>query len=114
MNLLASLINKKAEEIFPVAKYRDANEVINYTNRNKVRSLEVEMRYSEVRYRFSQNMKNRKLHRNRILAIKKYLEENVNQYYPRNFKNDAHAIYTMLKAKDITLKDLEKVNSYLI
>ena len=100
MNLLASLINKKAEEIFPVAKYRDAKDVINYTNRNKIRSLEVEMRYSEVRYR--------------ILAIKKYLEENVNQYYPRSFKNDAHAIYTMLKAKDITLKDLEKVNSYLI
>lgn len=86
-----------------------AEQVIYNSSKNKIRSLEVEMLYNDVRYEFSYKMKHGMLHRTNILEIRHYLEKNVMEYNHKTFKNDAHAIYTMLMAKDIKVYHLKHV-----
>lgn len=113
MGILADMFLRKTEEIIPAASLenRSAENII--TMYNKIRPLEVEQKYGEVRFRFKENMINGKLKRWNILKIREYLEKHVSQYEHKKFKNDAHAIYSMLKAKDISVNDLEKINKML-
>ncbi|WP_238899391.1 hypothetical protein [Clostridium sp. YIM B02500] len=90
-----------------------AEMVIEDMNRHKIRSLKVEMKYNYTQKLFHDNLRNKELSRERILAIKYYLEKSVKQYEHKKFKNDAHAIYAMLKAKDITTRNLDIVQSLI-
>lgn len=112
MSILASLFIKKCNEILPPApkKQRVAENII---INNKIRPLEVEMLYNKVKYQFSCNMKRGELKRWNILQIRNYLEESVKEYEHKRFKNDAHAIYAMLKSKDLTTEHLSIVRRML-
>lgn len=107
------MIRALVKKYFSVDYERSAEKIIQKMNSDKLRSLEVEMLYNEVRYQFKENMINGKLKRWSILQIRGYLEKNVRYYTHKKFKNDAHAIYTMLKASDITSEDLKTIKKML-
>lgn len=90
-----------------------AEMVVADMNRQRIRSLKVEMKYNYTQKLFHDRLKNKELTRDRILAIRQYLNKSVNLYEHKKFNNDAHAIYTMLKAKDITVRNLDVVQSLI-
>lgn len=90
-----------------------AEMVVEQMNRNKIRPLKVELLYNDVYYSFNHKLKNKEIDRKRIVAIRKYLNQSVDQYPHKKFDNDCHAIYTMLKAKDISRRNLEIVQKII-
>lgn len=90
-----------------------AEMVINQMNKQKIRPLKVELLYNNVYKDFHDKFKARELDRQQIVAIRKYLSLNVEQYQHKKFKNDIHAIYTLLKAKDIKKRHLEMVQKIM-
>lgn len=62
---------------------------------------------------FATSMKDKKLSRKHILAIRNYLYNNVREYEKKRFNNDAHAIYCMLKADDLQMMQLEELEMFL-
>lgn len=90
-------------------KIISAEMIIEDMNRRKCRSCKVEEHYVWVYSAFNQKLKNREISREQIVAVREYLNLNVKQYNHKKFNNDAQAIYTMLKAKDITTRDLRIV-----
>lgn len=90
-------------------KIISAEMIIEDMNRRKCRSCKVEEHYVWVYSAFNNKLKNREISREQIVAVREYLNLNVKQYNHKKFNNDAQAIYTMLKAKDITTRDLRIV-----
>ncbi|NFR88367.1 hypothetical protein FDE85_16780 [Clostridium botulinum] len=90
-----------------------AEMVVEQMNKNKIRSLEVEQAYNYVYKDFHDKFNSKELSREQIVAIRKYLSQSVKQYQHKKFKNDIHAIYTMLKAKDISKRDLAIVQKII-
>ncbi|MBW6411842.1 hypothetical protein [Clostridium weizhouense] len=90
-----------------------AEMVVEQMNRNKIRPLKVEQAYNYTYKSFHDKLKAKELNRQQITAIREYLNRNVKQYEHKKFKNDAHAIYTMLKAKDISRRDLAIVQKII-
>jgi hypothetical protein len=90
-----------------------AEMVIEDINKRKIRPAKVEIAYCYTQKLFHDRLKNGELSRDRILAIRQYLNMTVHQYPHKDFKNDAHAIYTMLKSKDITVKNLNIVQQLI-
>ncbi len=90
-----------------------AEMVVEQMNRNKIRSAKVEIAYSYTYNEFHDKFKAGELDRKRIVAIRKYLSQSVNQYPKKKFKNDIHAIYVMLGAKDISRRNLEIVQKII-
>lgn len=90
-----------------------AEMVVGQMNREKIRPLKVEQAYNYVYKDFHDKFKAGELDRQRILAIRKYLNQSVEQYPHKNFKNDIHAIYVMLAAKDISKRDLEIIQKII-
>lgn len=90
-------------------KIISAEMIIEDMNRRKCRSCKVEEHYVWVYSAFNNKLKNREISREQIVAVREYLNLNVKQYNHKKFNNDAQAIYTMLKAKDITTRDLKIV-----
>lgn len=82
---------------------------INYKDRDP----EIEEYSNIVSKLFSDKVKGKKLKRDHILTIRNYLHENVNEYEKKRFTNDAHAIYCMLKAKDISNIHLEEIERFI-
>lgn len=107
--MLAELFVKKVNDLFPVTAERDVNKII----APKIRPVEVECLYADVRYQFTCNMKQGMLKRWNILKIRNYLERNVKIVEVKQYKNDAHCIYSYLKSPYITVKDLEEVQKML-
>lgn len=91
-----------------------AEMIISDMNRKRIRSLRVEKAYNITYYNFNKALKNKEITREQILDIRSYLEKNVHQYTHKKFKNDAHAIYSMLKAKDISVRDLYIIGGLII
>lgn len=90
-----------------------AEMVVNQMNKQKIRPLKVEMAYNYVYKDFHDKFKAKELNRQQIQAIRKYLSQNVKQYEHKEFENDIHAIYTMLKAKDIKNRDLSIISKII-
>ena len=90
-----------------------AEMVIEDMNKRKIRSAKVEIAYAYTQKLFHDRLRNGDISRDRMLAIRKYLNITVRQYPHKDFKNDAHAIYTMLKAKDITVRNLNIVQQLI-
>ncbi|MCE5221649.1 MAG: hypothetical protein LLF98_10405 [Clostridium sp.] len=90
-----------------------AEMVVDKMNRSKIRSAKVEIAYAYTKTEFHDKFKAKELDRRQILAIRKYLSQNVNQYLKKKFKNDIHAIYVMLGAKDISRRNLEIVQKII-
>lgn len=90
-----------------------AEMVVGQMNREKIRPLKVEQAYNYVYKDFHDKFKAGELDRQRILAIRKYLNQSVEQYPHKNFKNDINAIYVMLAAKDISKRDLEIIQKII-
>lgn len=112
MGILSFLITNKIRECTDETVDRS---VENLMANNRIRSLEVEKYYAVVRFKFKENMKNKNLHRWTIVQIREYLEDNVKYYNKRShYKNDCHAIYTMLKATDITVEHLKTIDKMIV
>ncbi|MBN1079245.1 hypothetical protein [Clostridium botulinum] len=90
-----------------------AEMVVEQMNKNKIRSLKVEEAYNYVYKNFHDKFNSKELSRVQIVAIRRYLEQNVKQYEHKKFKNDIHYIYTALKAKDISKRDLAIVQKII-
>lgn len=90
-----------------------AEMVIDKMNREKIRPLKVELLYNEVYQQFHDKFKERELNRRQIVAIRKYLAQHVEQYEHKKFKNDIHAIYVLLSARDIKKRHLEMVQKIM-
>ncbi len=90
-----------------------AEMVVEQMNSKKIRSLKVEEAYNYVYKDFHDKFNSKELTREQIIAIRKYLSQSVKQYQHKKFKNDIHAIYTMLKAKDISRRDLAIVQKII-
>lgn len=78
-----------------------------------VRSDDVEKCYLVIKEHFKLLLQSRQLSRRDMLAIRDYLYNNVYEYEKKKYKNDAHAIYTMLKANDLTITHLYAIDEYL-
>lgn len=83
------------------------------THSIQVRSEDIEEEYEGLKNYFKSLLQNKKLSRYDILAIKEYLYTHVRQYDKKKFKNDIHAIYTMLMARDLTKKHIYTIANYL-
>lgn len=79
----------------------------------EVRSCEIEECYLIIKNKFKSLLQNGQLSRKEMLAIRDYLYSNVQKYERKKFKNDAHAIYTMLKATDLTVTNLYELEKFL-
>jgi len=90
-----------------------AEMIIEDMNKRKIRSAKVEIAYAYTQQLFHDRLKNGEISRERILAIRKYLNMTVHQYSHKEFKNDAHAIYTMLLSKDIKVRNLNIVQQLI-
>lgn len=94
-----------------------AEDIITGYNKNKIvvanRSKDIELNYSYLRDNFRTLLQCKQLSRKDLLAIRKYLRQNVHQYEKKKFKNDAHAIYTMLKADDLKMKHIDTIQKFL-
>ena len=90
-----------------------AEMIVNEINRKKIRSCKVEQSYNIVYKNFHDKLKAGELTREQLLAVREYLKQNVHQYPNKKFKNDAHAIYTMLNARDIDRRDLAIVQQLI-
>lgn len=90
-----------------------AQMLIEDMNKRKIRPLRVEQQYNLTYYNFNNKLKNKEINRDQIVAIREYLNLNVKAYPHKKFKNDAHAIYSMLRAKDISVRDLQIVNQLI-
>lgn len=81
--------------------------------RPKVRNNVVELKYYEVRAKLIQALKTGSLSRDEIIILRKFLEENLYEYEVKKWENDYHAIYSMLKAKDLSIEHLEAIEKFI-
>lgn len=89
-----------------------AEMVVEQMNRNKIRPLKVEQKYTTVKYNFNKALKNKEIDRTRVLAIKEYLKLHTQKWEYKNkfFENDAHMIYHLLKSKSLKARDFDLIN----
>ena len=90
-----------------------AEMIVEDMNRRKLRPLKVEKQFAYTYSNFNNKLKNKEISRDQIVATREYLNINVKAYPHKKFKNDCHAIYTMLRAKDISVRDLQIVNQLI-
>lgn len=82
------------------------NTIIDYT-----RDEEIEEEYKELRDLFKYKLQHKEINRGQILGIEKYLRE---QLKDRNkYKNNAHAIYSMLKQPNLTYNHISTIKNFL-
>lgn len=117
MGVISSLVLQWINDICPPTlsrEERSAERLISYWDYNKTKRPNIELLSIEVRQKFTENMRNRKLKAFMIKRIREYLEENV-KAYPTHFryKNDCHKIMTILKSGAITQEQLLCVKSML-
>lgn len=82
------------------------NTIIDYS-----RDKETEEKYKEVREMFKFKLQNKEISRGEILGIENYLRELLKD--KRKYKNNAHAIYSMLKNPNITYLHMGKIKNFL-
>ena len=78
-----------------------------------VRDAKVERYYNVFKSDFKAKLQAKEITRAQILEIKHYLKRQVYVYPKKHFENDAHAIYTMLLAQDLTVEHLNKLQKIL-
>lgn len=91
-----------------------AESIIEDMRRKEIRSLKVEQKYIATRYNFNQALKNKEIDRTRILAIKTYLQKHTEKWeYNKEFKNDAHMIYHLMKSKSLKVRDFDMIDKLI-
>lgn len=108
--------NLSAEEVIKCRGMRPEvyKELMRETIIDYTRDKEVEEAYRNFVDKFKLQMKLGCISRGKILGIKEYLNNNIKGYEKKKFKNDAHAIYTMLKASDLQVKHIETIKKFII
>lgn len=75
------------------------------------------MLYLEAKEKFRVNMQSKKMNKTEILYLKKMFEESLGGfskiYSSRNYKNEAHKIYAMMKCKHISYTSWQDIVKYL-
>jgi len=82
------------------------NTIIDYT-----RDEEIEKEYLELRDLFKTKLQSKEISRGQLIGIEKYLREQLN--VKKNYKNNAHAIYSMLKLPTLTYNHISTIEKFL-
>lgn len=92
-----------------------AEMVIEDINKQKIRPAKVEIAYCYTQKLFHDRLQNKELSRERILAIRRYLELHTEKYEYKNkkFKNDAHEIYSLMKSKSLKVRDFGMIQKLI-
>lgn len=75
------------------------------------REEEIEKEYEELRDLFKSKLQNKELSRGKIIGIEQYLRKQLKDN--KKYKNNAHAIYTMLKSYYIKKEHISTIKSFL-
>ncbi|MBI5987320.1 hypothetical protein [Clostridium perfringens] len=112
--LVLKFVPKKkycAEEVIACKFHEPKNYIKEHYD--DVRNAEVERYYNTFKQEFKSKLQAKEITRAQVLQIKNYLRKQVYIYPKKHFANDAHAIYTMLLAQDLTIKHLNKLQKIL-
>lgn len=82
------------------------NTIVDYT-----RDKEVEAEYKKVRDLFKYKLKHKEISRGQIVGIEKYLRAQLKDN--KKYKNNAHAIYSMLKMPNLTYNHISTIKKFL-
>ncbi len=82
------------------------NIIIDYT-----RDEEIEEKYKELRDIFKYKLQHKEISRGQLIGIEKYLREQLNN--KRKYKNNAHAIYSMLKQPNLTYDHISTIKNFI-
>lgn len=82
------------------------NTIIDYT-----RDEEIEKEYKELRDLFKYKLQHKEISRGQILGIENYLREQLKDR--KKYKNNAHAIYSMLKLPNLTYNHISTIQKFL-
>ena len=87
-------------------KERLKNTIIDYTRDN-----DVEEEYEVVKDLFKYKLQHKEISRGQIIGIENYLREQLKD--KRRYKNNAHAIYSMLKNPTLTINHTSTIKKFL-
>ena len=113
--ILLYWIMQKVTSMKPKKKKLSAEELI---MRGRIKSVPERPRVVEEQYRllreyFRLLLQEKKLTRKDLLTIKEYIKENIG-YENKNYRNEAHFIYSALKySKDLKLSHILEIVNYL-
>ena len=82
------------------------NTIIDYT-----RDEEIEKEYRELRDIFKYKLQHKEISRGQLIGIEKYLREQLKD--KKQYKNNAHAIYSMLKQPNLTCNHISTIKNFL-
>ena len=82
------------------------NVILDYT-----REPEVEEEYKKVRDLFKYKLQHKEISRGQIIGIEKYLRDQLKDN--KKYKNNAHAIYSMLKMPNLTYNHISTIKKFL-
>jgi hypothetical protein len=82
------------------------NTIIDYT-----RDEEIEEEYKELRDLFKYKLQHKEISRGQIIGIERYLREQLK--VNKDYKNNAHAIYSMLKLPNLTYSHISTIKNFL-
>ena len=135
--MLPSLIGTGIKKHIPYKKYT-AEEVIAcnhmkpdlyYTNQLKAKENKYKIKNENISFNFSKSdkdiqllylkelikskLKNKQLSRSKVLAIRNFLENNLEGEKNKKFANDFHAIYHYLKSSALTSQHISAITNLL-
>ena len=89
----------------------EAEILIENARRKQIRSAKVECAYNTTKYNFNKALKEHNINREQVLSIKKYLLRHTDKIdQDKQFKNDIHCIYSLMKAHNLKVRDFQIIN----
>ena len=78
---------------------------------NLSNSAKVECAYNTTKYNFNKALKEHNINREQVLSIKKYLLRHTDKIdQDKQFKNDIHCIYSLMKSHNLKVRDFQIIN----
>ena len=89
----------------------EAEILIENARRRQIRSAKVECAYNTTKYNFNKALKEHNIKREQVLSIKKYLLRHTDKIdQDKQFKNDIHCIYSLMKSYNLKVRDFQIIN----
>lgn len=102
---------------FKKAKPRqlEAEWLVYNMRKKQIQPAKVVQAYNTTKFNFNKALKNKDIERCQVLAIRNYLETHVDKYElkGKKYKNDAHAIYSLLKSRSLKQRDYMIINTII-
>ena len=89
----------------------EAEILIENARRKQIRSAKVECAYNTTKYNFNKALKEHNINREQVLSIKKYLLRHTDKIdQDKQFENDIHCIYSLMKSHNLKVRDFQIIN----